>query len=275
MTTSLRGFLKGVRSGSLDHPVLFKLRQRREAEAFADVMAGLERRPRYHVLLPSSNEVRGSVGDQAMVEAFVENVAGPIVVVQLSEDDDVVPANWADEVTAAPIPGLVDGKAVRRRSVLSEYGRLLEGAISFSVIGADVMDGAYSYRRSVQRFTAATYAARAGVDARILGFSWNAEPDPRAIDALREAAAAGVQIISRDPVSTRRLRAAIGERIKPAADLVFSARSVDESTRVELVPEVSEPFVVVNANGLLGAGFDQVPDYLKLIDWLVSRGRQV
>src|SRR5690606_21106728 len=134
---------------------------------------------------------------------------------------------------------------------LSEFGRLLEGAASFSVIGADVIDGAYSYRRSVQRITAAMYAARAGVDTRILGFSWNERPDPRAAEALREAARAGVRVLVRDPVSERRLRAVVGDGVMRTADLVFSARSVDETVREGVAPGLDAPFVVLNANGLI------------------------
>jgi len=267
--------LKAVRSAVVDHPAIFRLRRRREAHLLSGLVVGADRRPDYHVLLPSSSEVKGSVGDQAMVQAFVENVASPIVIVKLSHDDDVVPVGADEAVTAVSIPGLVDGSVVRTRETLSEFGRLLEGAASFSVIGADVIDGAYSYRRSVQRITAAMYAARAGVDTRILGFSWNERPDPRAAEALREAARAGVRVLVRDPVSERRLRAVVGDGVMRTADLVFSARSVDETVREGVAPGLDAPFVVLNANGLIGRTFDQAPDYLRLVDWVVSRGLQV
>src|SRR5215203_4033620 len=94
-------------------------------------------------------------------------------------------------------------------------------ATSFSVIGADVMDGGYGFRSSTNRANLARRMAEIGVDCRILGFSWNASPDPRALSAVRRAAASGVATILRDPRSAGRAQSDGIEPVDEAADLVF------------------------------------------------------
>jgi colanic acid/amylovoran biosynthesis protein len=269
----LRRFLKRVRAEVIDSPTLFARRQEREAAHFARLTATLKPAGGRHLVLAPSD--RGNVGDQAMLEAFFENVCGPITVIEWNPGDVKVPTTFADEVSTVSIPRLTASGLTRPQAALEAFAALLHDAASFSVVGADVLDGAYSYTRSVRRASLTTYAARAGVPARILGFSWNENPDPRALEAIRQASAAGVRLFARDPVSARRLRVAVPGIVEEAADLVFSARSCDEGAMKRVCPGLSGPYVVLNANGIIGQTFDQAPDYARLVRWLLERGMSV
>ena len=97
------------------------------------------------------------------------------------------------------------------------------------------MDGKYSARGSVRRSTLAEAAASAGVPTRIIGFSWNAAPLPRARAALRRAAAAGAVPLLRDPVSARRARSDGIDAAVDVADIVFSAQSRDDRSARSLL----------------------------------------
>lgn len=270
---ALKEALKHLRSQVIDHPELFAHRQRREARHVATLFSGLARSPKYHLLLSASGH--GNVGDQAMAEAFFENVSGPIVVIQRREGDVRVPEECAGRVTLVDVPALISGGFSRPRKALEEFRLLLEGASSYSVVGADIMDGAYSYRHSVRRISTATYAALAGVDSRILGFSWNESPDPRSAMAIRDAAAAGVKLLTRDPASARRLRTLVGDRVQEAADVAVSARWVSQDAVARFCPGLKPPYAVLNANGIIGGAFDQVPDYVAIVRWLVQRGLSI
>lgn len=239
-----------------------------------------------HVLLASAGA--GNIGDQAMVEAFVERVAGPVTVLTRNPGDFAVPPGAADRVSFIALEHLLFGSGAARRADLERFGALVQDAASFSIIGADIMDGKYSPRASVRRSTLAEATAAAGIPTRILGFSWNGSPHRRARTALRRAADAGAIPLLRDPVSAERARNDGVDGVVDTADLVFTARTADDGV-VERVLGAGRAkagdhattgvhaasVALVNASALVGRSLDQRAEYARIVAHLRSLGHTV
>jgi polysaccharide pyruvyl transferase WcaK-like protein len=231
--------------------------------------------PRVHVLLAPPGG--GNIGDQAMVEAFLENVAGPVVVIARTADTVDIPAHESHRATLAVMESLIyEGGIGHFRDVI-RLKRLLVRAKSFSIVGADIMDGAYNCRASANRANIARLARLAGIDTRILGFSWNGSPHPGARAALREASAAGVSLVVRDPVSAQRARADALDRVVEGADLVFSAGAHAAALPASLTVPLNgkRQLAVVNASELVGRAVDQLPEYSGIVRYLQEVGLDV
>lgn len=228
---------------------------------------------RWHVLVAPPGG--GNIGDQAMVEAFLENTTGPVRIVVRTESDLTLPAEYSDRVELHPLPALIHGTGNEHREAIEGYRHVLSSAKSLTVVGADAMDGAYDVRASVRRADAATMASNVGVDARILGFSWNSAARPGARAALVRAGRSGVQLLLRDPVSAQRARADGLLGVTDVADAVFSARTVSSGAVDEYLGAAPGPYVVVNASGLVARSLDQVAEYAGIVRALLDAGLTV
>jgi polysaccharide pyruvyl transferase WcaK-like protein len=228
---------------------------------------------RWHVLVAPPGG--GNIGDQAMVEAFLENTTGDVRIVVRTEADLSVPAEHAGRVELHPLPALIHGGGPQHQDAVAGYRRLLDAARSVTVVGADAMDGAYDVRASVRRADAATLARSLGIDARILGFSWNGSAHPAARRALARAGRAGVSLLVRDPVSAGRARADGLTGVTEVADAVFSARTVSLTAVTEYLPEPVPRYVIVNASGLVARSLDQVSEYGEIVRRLLHAGLTV
>ncbi|MFD4422595.1 polysaccharide pyruvyl transferase family protein [Agromyces sp. NPDC058484] len=220
----------------------------------------------HHVVLAPAGG--GNIGDQALVEAFIENVAGRVTVIcrrptDYAQHDD-------PRVAILPLLSLVYGDLVGHVRDLGPFRRALRSATSFSVIGADVMDGGYGFRASTNRANLARRVAELGVDSRILGFSWNASPHPTASRAVRDAARHGVTTVLRDPRSAARARADGIAPIVDGSDIVFLAQSVDEHTADAWADRVSAPLALVNFSGLVPSD-DGLEPYVQVVRTLRER----
>ncbi|WP_084727319.1 polysaccharide pyruvyl transferase family protein [Rhodococcoides yunnanense] len=229
-------------------------------------------KPTRHLLLPPPG--RGNIGDQAMVEAFLENVEGDVVVIVKASDSFVFDANDSSRLTIVAMPNLIYGRWFRQLIDLRKFHKIADTCTSYSVIGADIMDGAYNELASINRYRTLSVAIRAGLDSRILGFSWNSEPTSRARAAMIECGHSGVKILARDPVSYNRLESLGVENLSLVADTVFADSRVMVSDRVlnilDRIP-FGKSFALVNASGLVGRSGSQVQAYSRLISSLQSR----
>lgn len=97
---------------------------------------------------------------------------------------------------------------------------LLWRSRTFYLIGADVLDGAYSDAKTELRIRIANLAAAAGADASIIGFSMNTRVTPRAARAWRRLDKR-VRLFARDPRSAARTSELVGRPVATAADLAF------------------------------------------------------
>ncbi|WP_345713123.1 polysaccharide pyruvyl transferase family protein, partial [Kineococcus glutinatus] len=216
------------------------------------------------------------IGDQALLEALLERTELPVLLaVPLGQRPDL-PAALAGRVELLDAPHLVYGTGAAHRASVRRYGAALARATHVSLIGADVMDGNYSLPASVRRSALVATAAGAGLDTRVIGFSWSTSPRRAARRELRRAERAGVQLLARDPASAARLRGDGVRGVVQVADVVFTARSVDPSAAERLLAGVSAPVALVNASGLFAKrGTDLQADYVEVVRGLLERGMHV
>jgi polysaccharide pyruvyl transferase WcaK-like protein len=217
-----------------------------------------------------------NIGDQAMAESFAGLLDGPLVLIDREDPTTLREMRAPGGVSLVRLPALLYGLGPRHLRDVWRFGRLVAAARSVSVFGADTMDGAYTVRSSVMRSRCVEIAARAGRPARVLGFSWNESPRGAALRALRAADAAGARLMSRDPASAARLRAQGMTHVEDVADLVFADERVDPTAAERLLERLdSRPVALVNASGMIGSWFDQVPDYRAIVQNLVEAGLNV
>lgn len=262
-----------VKSWKKDFVTTTRLPARRDAAVLRATLATLRPQPDSHLVLAAPGD--GNIGDQAMLEAFLENTTGPVVVIERYAGDVVIPEEQADRVEVVQLPRLVYGVGDEHVADLRRYAALIRRARSVSVVGADMMDGKYSLRGSVRRSLLAQAAAEAGVPTRILGFSWNASARLAARRALVAASRAGVVPLLRDPLSAERARRAGVQLVEEVTDIVFSARTRDGAFRESLALPAGIPFALVNASALVATMVDQVPEYERIVDRLRMAGVHV
>lgn len=239
--------------------------------------ADLERGETILIAPPSANNPRfrgGNIGDRAMIEAFLDNVGGPVRLIT-SGTDDALPARFADRVTIENLPGLIYGWGLGNVRAFATLRRRLAGASHLAVVGADIMDGAYHAHASECRARVAQLAASTGVDSRVLGFSWNASPRPGAAAAVGRAGAAGAALMLRDPVSFARATANGIPGVVEVADMVFAAKEVDTEPLHRYLGADPGSYALVNVSGLVGRTVDQSGEYDAVIDVLLLRGLRV
>jgi polysaccharide pyruvyl transferase WcaK-like protein len=227
-----------------------------------------------HLLLAAPGN--GNIGDQAMFESFLASVEGPVCVLVRNAQHVTVSAVHRGRVDVVSLPALVYGTGRSHVRDVRRFRSLLGGATSLSIIGADVMDGAYNLRASLRRALLAELAAGSGVDTRILGFSWNANPRDAAVRALQKASRRGAVLMLRDPFSAERARADGLENVVSVADTVFSLKDADEDAARSLVDLPSgRHLALVNVSALIGRKFAQEDDYEAVVRHLHARGFDV
>jgi len=212
-----------------------------------------------------------------MFESFVENVSGQVVVVARERSTYTVPDGLRGRVRLVRLEGLVYGRGKRRASVQAFAG-LLAGAESFSVVGADVVDGGYGARVAVIEWNLAQVAAESGVASRVLGFSWGAGIAPVVAGRAGAAAGAGVQSMVRDALSAERFRRDTHRDPLDVADMVFLLDGVDRSEpeyRQAGTLSAAGPLLLVNVSSLIASRADVVSEYVEIVRQAQARGMQV
>lgn len=226
-----------------------------------------------HVIVPTRG--RGNIGDQAMLDSFLENVHGDVLVVLDRVDDFSIPSERIGRTHVLELPHFIYGRPRHRIRSRRRLFAHLRAASTFTVVGADVMDGGYNRRESVLRSHLVRAAAEIGVKSQLLGFSWNSNPDPSAARALALATRVARANV-RDPESVRRLQSRGIDRIHPVADSAFLLSTV------RLVPEFrdwagagSQPVALVNTSGLIARFHDFTGEYIEIIQGLSDLGYRV
>ncbi len=214
----------------------------------------------------------GNIGDQAMLESFLHNTAGKKTIITTNHNPVSIPARYRLDTRVIKMPGLVYGQP---HTFLRDFIRLvgiLPSLKTLSVIGADVMDGGYNPHASAMRASIASFAVKAGVEARILGFSWNTKPHKKALAALRQAGQRGVHLYVRDAVSLERLKQANVINTVLTADVVFANQNQQEHG-IEDVLEFCQgkTVAIVNASGLIAKDIDQIEEYKTIINALLKQ----
>lgn len=246
---------------SLGHLLLFLLRWQNQRTVSPDVSA--------LIAAPGG----GNIGDQAMLESFLHNVDGNKLVITTNDNPLRIPAKYALDTEVIKMPGLIYGEPHSFLRDFIRFVRLLGSFKTLSVIGADVMDGGYNPHASAMRAYVALFAAKYGVPARILGFSWNTRPHKKALSAVEKAGQHGVQLLVRDSISHQRLNAAGINNTLLTADIVFANQTQQDQGIDDILDYCrGKRVVVVNASGLIAKNIDQIEEYKIIIDKLIAEG---
>lgn len=209
----------------------------------------------------------GNIGDQAMVESYLENVDGVVDVIVRARRDFAEVSVPADRVNFVEMPDLIYSDGLAHLRAVGRFAGLLRESAYLAVVGADIMDGAYNTSASVRRSNLAAMGAAHGLDSRILGFSWNGTATPAALTALKRAGHTGVQCFVRDSVSFERATRDGLTNLRLAADMVFSL-PWNEQPELPSLPD--GPLALVNASALIGRSEDQCQAYVTLVRHLRS-----
>jgi polysaccharide pyruvyl transferase WcaK-like protein len=228
----------------------------------------------YHFLLP----VLGTrnIGDQAMVESFINHVGRDCVLIVedqaiFKEDNKISP-----EPRFFEIPHLIYGNLLQNVVALISILRISHKMKSFSVIGADMMDGVYSQKQSINRLFLLRVINSLGINSRITGFSW--APNAKTLPTkLLRIISDKTKLFVRDPKSVQRLKDQNINAVFEAADLVFSDESVDFAPGIESwITASPKPIVTVNISGLglkkRDAYFKHIEQYKPIVEYLKMNG---
>lgn len=256
LKTYIRSMARSVQRGRLYARVTWYLENRSARNALSKDAA-----PTYDLAVLASDG-RGNIGDQAMLEAIWEHFPGRILIIAESATAVQLPKTEEHRVFVTLVPGALSAFSLLRGRRRRQLWALLAQCRGIGVIGADVMDGLYSPSASIVRASIVAAAQKHGLSSRIFGFSWSDTPTMGAVWALQNAAARGVRILPRDPISRKRLDSNGVQPTIPSADLVFAETSVREVIDVD----TTEPYALINASGLIAQGKDLTQDYLRLIE---------
>lgn len=232
-----------------------------------DIPYSLEK---YPFLIPPPGN--GNIGDQAMCDAFCEYYKGVCVIVVENADGIILPKVYADKIKIIEVPNLIDAGFIRNLIAIFKLVRYSNQMSALSVIGADIIDGSYYLKESVNRLFILRIFANLKVKTRILGFSWSEKPEEISTHMLR-GVGHDTKLLVRDPISLKRLLDAGVEPLTLCSDLVFSDLSTEEHAAIqEWIDKSKKPFVVVNISGLSknssGDSTVEINEYSKVISYL-------
>lgn len=198
----------------------------------------------------------GSLGDEAMLAAGMKRLAEQgikrIGIVNLKSN-----VRWENLDLVTDTINLRGHFAYHSWKDRFRFVQMVSRYDRFYCIGADVMDGFYSERRTLRFIELVALAAKTGASATILGFSFNEQPTPNSVQALANLPAS-VRLCSRDPVSYQRLTHHLQRRVDLVADVAFlldlaqedSELAIGVSKWVRQQQELGRLVVGVNANSL-------------------------
>lgn len=261
----LKGFARRVRNSNLYFKAIWTV-DRTATRGTKPIAQSSEKQ---HVLLCAPGN--GNIGDQAMFEAFLDRQDGEILAIVVNFSAISIPDRHKHRVAILALPGITNAGPLTRWRSMQRLNRIFSAAESFTVVGADIMDGTYNVRSSIGRFSALHLAASSNVRSTVLGFSWSENPASNAIRALRSMDQE-VYLNARDPRSAKRLRALGAKNVTEVSDVVFS------SERIASVAEIShledDSFIVLNASGLIDSRI-LARDYGELFAWAHNSGLTV
>ena len=150
------------------------------------------------------------------------------------------------------------------------------------LLGADVMDGYYSWRFSQNMFRLADIMESHGVPTSIMGFSFNASPHPKVIDAVQEIENQNLEYHLRDAVSLERFERITGKKAVLTADIAFLLKPDCNSPQYSMVRDWKQnrkllainlhPMLIKNAteeqvNALIDVMYGVISKLLTMSDW--------
>ncbi|MBO1267722.1 polysaccharide pyruvyl transferase family protein [Arthrobacter sp. PO-11] len=208
------------------------------------------------------------------MEATLYALHGPVTVLATSESALVIPEADRERVRFESIAGFTYLPPLLRIPAAIRFVRILAAGRSLSVIGADLMDGAYNAGASLARSSGLWLAAKQGIPSVLLGCSWAGSAVPTCTLALKRAGAAGAHLNFRDAISQRRAAASGIAGARLTSDIVFGDVRIESTHRLSSFVETSRNegrrVALVNASGLVGKRIDQKGEYVDIVKSLLS-----
>ena len=212
-------------------------------------------RPFYFAILVPADA--GSMGDQAMVQAIItylqdQKKLKPRLYHVSSVDD------WGPNMQGIAGFNATSVTDYPYLAVVSQISFLwsLRNVAEFGVIGADLMDGAYSEKAVLARLRLLGMVDKAGVPARLLGFSFYKVTTDNIVQAYRRLSPT-IKFFARDPISQARFKEITGRHASLVADLAFllvpaviSQPAKDASHWLDVQKNSGKRIVAINANQL-------------------------
>lgn len=232
---------------------------------------------KHNFLLPHPGN--GNIGDQAMLDSFVNYLNGNCVLI-VENIDKFKSANTSTvEMQYVEIPNLIYGNFFENMVAIFSILRLSPKMKSLSIIGADVMDGHYNLRASINRLFLLRIINSLKIETRVTGFSWSPKANAVATKLLRKISER-TQLYLRDPDSAHRLRNDQIEKIYEVADLAFLDKSSVDFPEVDLwVANAVKPIVIVNISGLgltdARLSQDHMCEYISIVKFLKLNGFRI
>lgn len=171
----------------------------------------------------------GSLGDEAMVIALADLLkanGSNLSVIDYDDKDQWSGAYSNIFIEHTTLPGKI--------SEWDAFLTFLSTQDVFYINGADVLDGKYSEKDSLDRLKYATYASAMGVKVVITGFSFNKTPPPGIINYIRRMPKE-IKFCCRDIYSHARFIDLTGRKAEQVADLAFMLNPDHESHYVGLI----------------------------------------
>ncbi len=143
-----------------------------------------------------------NVGDRALTTGSTFGI-GPSKTFLLSRDEYAISSELAAEVRIDKALDLASGSKFKEK-----FKTIVDAASvcdSLYMIGADMMDGKYNPDASMRRWRIAEWFAKNVGPSAVVSMSWNTNPHPLSVTAIKRASAAGVKIFTRDALSQERL----------------------------------------------------------------------
>lgn len=171
------------------------------------------------LIVPSDpNTLTGALGDDAMISACVEQAQAlnPHVAIHTL-------TSQPEASSQAERSGYIAEQIWQERDFPAAVLDLLQrrGFDAVAALGADIMDGYYDPVSAAQTLVTCDLASRSGVPTTVLGFSFNAKPDPQILRVFARLHA-GVRLHLRDTLSLDRLKAAVNVQATLVSDSAFS-----------------------------------------------------
>jgi colanic acid/amylovoran biosynthesis protein len=231
----------------------------------------------FHFLIPPPGN--GNIGDQSMVESFINYVGSDCVLIvedqiRFKQQNSILP-----EPKFIEIPHIIHGNLFQNIFALITILKISNKMKSFSIIGADIMDGVYGLRVSINRLFLLRVINSLKINSRITGFSWSPNANPLATKLMR-IISNETKLCVRDPKSARRLESHQISAISEVADIAFADESIDNSPFIELwVSSSTKPIVTVNISGLGVRDGDKylehIQQYKQIVECLHAKGFRI
>jgi colanic acid/amylovoran biosynthesis protein len=218
----------------------------------------------------------GNIGDQAMADSFVLSVKGPkLIITPYLPNEKQLAFYWANEAKVKVIKGLVLFPTLQRLRALRDLSKLIAASSSFSMVGADVMDGGYSSFESLSRMSILRIANKHQIPTRVLGFSWRPDAPPSLVKTFSKIGRS-TQLFVRDPESFSQLAALDVDGIIQSADSAFALNpDVLENVHFDRLETPNSAYACLNVSALISRRGGSQDGFGQIVQELHARGLKV